>query len=327
MATKRSRRQFLARLAGAAASAIAATRRTADGRTTARQSAAPARPQAPAPSNDRLRLVLLGTAGGPTPKLTRAAPAQVLLFRGAAYVVDCGNGVARQLRLAGVPLPSIRHVFLTHHHSDHNADYGTLLLLAWASQLTTAVDTWGPPPLEKITRLFLEMSETDIKVRMADEGRPALAPLVRSHEITEDGVVLDQGGLRITCAHVHHPLVDRALAYRFDAAGRSIVISGDTSVTENLVRLAKNADVLVHEALYVPAIEKHPAALRRHLLDSHTPVEDVGRIAAEANVRTLVLSHFVPGETTAVPDSAWLEGAKKHFKGRVVVGRDLGEIT
>jgi ribonuclease BN (tRNA processing enzyme) len=280
-----------------------------------------------------MRLILLGTAGGPTPKLTRAASAQVVLYKGAAYVVDCGNGVARQLRLAGVSLQSIRHVLLTHHHSDHNADYGTLLLLAWASNLVTPVDTWGPPPLARMTRQFLDMSDTDINVRMADEGLPPLAPLVRPHEIAGDGVVLRNDDLTITCARVHHPLVDNAFAYRFDAPGRSIVISGDTSPSPALVRLARNADVLVHEVLYVPAVEKmivgspDPAALKRHLLDSHTTLDQVGLIAAEANVRTLVLSHFVPGETTAMADEVWRDGAKAHFKGEVVVGRDLMEIA
>lgn len=279
-----------------------------------------------------MRLILLGTAGGPTPKLTRGAPAQVILLNGAAYVVDCGNGVARQLRLAGVPLTSLRHVFLTHHHSDHNADYGTLLLLAWASDLATAVDTWGPPPLERITRLFLDMSETDIKVRMADEGRAPLAPLIRPHEITGGGVVLRDGELTVTCARVHHPLVDNAFAYRFDSRDRSIVISGDTSPSPALIRLAKNADVLVHEVLYVPFVEKivagsrDPAALRRHLLASHTPLDEVGRIAADANVKTLVLSHLVPGEATAVADQTWRDGAKAHFKGNVIVGKDLMEV-
>jgi ribonuclease BN (tRNA processing enzyme) len=279
-----------------------------------------------------MRLVLLGTAGGPTPKATRAAPAQVILFDGAAYVVDCGNGVARQLRLAGVPLPDIRHVFLTHHHSDHNADYGNLLLLAWASDLTVPVDTWGPPPLKRITSLFLEMSETDIKVRMADEGRPRLAPLIRPHEIAGDGLVVRDGGLTVTCARVHHPLVGDAFAYRFDSPGRSIVISGDTSPSPALVRLARNADVLVHEVLYLPAVEKmiagspNPAALRRHLLDSHTPLDEVGRIAADANVRTLVLSHFTPGEVTAVAEDVWRDGAQARFKGEVIVGKDLMEI-
>ncbi len=332
------RRRFLARMIGAVAGAVAATRRTSAGRTSGAPELDPSsnranRAQArQVPPPNRLRLTLLGTAGGPTPKVTRAAPAQVFLYDETAFVVDCGNGVARQLRLANVPLRSIRHVLLTHHHSDHNADYGNLLLLAWAADLATPVDTWGPPPLKKMTSLFLDLNETDIRVRMADEGRPALAPLIRPHEIAEDGLVLRDRDLRVTCAHVHHPLVARALAYRFDTPGRSMVISGDTSPSDRLVRLAKDADVLVHEVIYGPAIDQiasgspNPAALRRHLLDSHTPVEDAGRIAAEANVRTLVLSHFGPGETTAVTDAAWLEAARRHFKGEVIVGRDLMEI-
>jgi ribonuclease BN (tRNA processing enzyme) len=319
MNNKSSRRRFLAQSIFALAGALAGSRHRGV-------------PQAPVRGRDKTRLILLGTAGGPTPKLTRAAPSQAILFNGAAYVVDCGNGVARQLRLAGVSLQSIRHVFLTHHHSDHNADYGNLLLLAWASDLTTPIDTWGPPPLKKMTSLFLDMNETDIRVRMADEGRPPLPPLIRPHEISQDGVVLRDGALTVTCARVHHPLVADALAYRFDLPDRSIVISGDTSLSPNLVRLAKNADVLVHEVLYLPAVERmiagspDPAALRRHLLDSHTPLDQVGRTATEANVKTLVLSHFTPGETTAVADDVWLKGAKANFKGEVIVGKDLVEI-
>jgi ribonuclease BN (tRNA processing enzyme) len=105
-----------------------------------------------------------------------------VLINGAAYVVDCGDGVARQLVLANVPLPSVRHIFLTHQHSDHTADYGNLILLAWTAGLRTRLDAWGPPPLEKMTRLFFEMNAADIKTRIADEGRVPLAPLVHPHE-------------------------------------------------------------------------------------------------------------------------------------------------
>jgi hypothetical protein len=91
----------------------------------------------------RTRVILLGTAGGPFPKRGRSAPASVVVIDDMAYVVDCGNGVARQLVLAGLDLSRIRHVFITHHHSDHNADFGTLLLLAWTAGLKTPVDTWG----------------------------------------------------------------------------------------------------------------------------------------------------------------------------------------
>src|SRR5262245_8234035 len=96
----------------------------------------------PAIGRDSTRLILLGTGGGPRPKRTRSAPAQVILVDDVAYVVDCGDGVARQLVLAGVPLPNLQHIFLTHHHSDHNADYGNLILLAWAAGLRTRVDAW-----------------------------------------------------------------------------------------------------------------------------------------------------------------------------------------
>ena len=103
----------------------------------------------------KTRLILLGTGGGPRARKNSSAPAQVIVVRDRPYVVDCGSGVGRQLVFAGVPLPALRHVFITHHHSDHNADYGNLILQAWAAGLRTRVDAWGPPPLERITRLFL----------------------------------------------------------------------------------------------------------------------------------------------------------------------------
>ena len=88
---------------------------------------------------------------------------------------------------AGVPLPILRHVFITHQHSDHNADYGNLIWLAWTAGLSTRVDTWGPPPLAKMTTLFLEMNASDIDIRMANEGRVPLAPLVHVHERRDAG--------------------------------------------------------------------------------------------------------------------------------------------
>jgi ribonuclease BN (tRNA processing enzyme) len=278
------------------------------------------------------RLILLGTGGGPTPKANRAAPSQVILVNGAAYVIDCGNGVARQLVLAGVPLASLRGVFLTHQHSDHNADYGNLIWLSWAATLTTKVDTYGPPPLVKMTRLFLEMNDVDIKTRMADEGRPPLANLIAPHEIREPGPVLQDANVKVTAALVDHGAVKPAFAYRFDCPDRSIVISGDTRPSENLVRLAKDADVLVHEVMYLPALERliatepNAKTLREHLLASHTTTEQVGRIATEAGVKTLVLSHFVPGGAPVIEDQVWFDAVRPFYSGNLIVGRDLMEI-
>jgi ribonuclease BN (tRNA processing enzyme) len=278
------------------------------------------------------RLILLGTGGGPTPKPNRAEPAQVIVVNGAAYVIDCGNGVARQMVLAGLNLGSLRSLFITHQHSDHNADYGNLIWLAWASTLTSKVNTYGPPPLKEMTRLFLEMNDTDIKIRMADEGRPNLRPLIVPHEITDGGPVMQDANVKVTAALVDHGMLKPAFAYRFDCPDRSIVISGDTRPSKNLVRLAHGADVLVHEVMYLPALEKLAASepnattLRDHLKAAHTSTEDVGRIATEAGVKTLVLSHFVPGGTPVIPDKVWYDAVKPHFVGRLIVGRDLMEI-
>jgi len=276
----------------------------------------------PAPAS---RLILLGTAGGPTPKRRASAPAQIIVIDGRGYLIDCGNGVARQMVLAGV-FRTLRHLFITHHHSDHDADYGTLLLLEWGDQLETAVDTWGPPPLKRMTKLFLELNAADIAVRMRDEGRPPLAPLVRPHEITRGGFVMRDDLVTVTCAVVPHPLVPLALAYRFDCPDRSIVISGDTAPSDALVALARGADVLVHETLWVPGAPGAPgAALRKHIMSSHTAVEDAGRIATRAGVKTLVLSHFVPTDAMP-PDDVLIAAARTTFTGRVVVGRDLLEV-
>ena len=280
----------------------------------------------------RTRLIILASGGGPRPRKNRGSTAHAVIVDGVLYVVDCGNGVARQLAEAGVPLPSLRHVFVTHHHSDHNADYGNLLLLSWASGLRTRVDAWGPPPLEKMTRLFFEMNAYDIDTRIADEGRVPLVPLVHVHELTQAGAVMQDERVKVTAALVDHPPVVPAFAFRFDGPDRAIVFSGDTNKSDNLIRLATGADVLVHETLWVPAVDRlvarvpNAATLKKHIIDSHTAVEDVGRVAAAAGVKTLVLSHLVPADDPGITDDMWIAAARAHFKGEIVVARDGLEL-
>jgi ribonuclease BN (tRNA processing enzyme) len=312
MRTRIGRRELLIRAAGAATTALWPWHARAQ--------------------ETKTRLILLGTGGGPRPRKASSAPAQVIVINGTPYVVDCGDGVARQLVFADVPLPTLRHVFVTHHHSDHNADYGNLIWLAWAAGLRTRVDTWGPPPLEKMTRLFFEMNAPDIKMRIADEGRVPLVPLVHVHELNRDGEVMQDGNVRVTAALVNHPPVVPAFSYRFDARDRSIVISGDTARSDNLVRLARDADVLVHTAVYPPALDRlvarvpNAGSLKQSILAGQTSVEDAGRVAQAAGVKTLVLSHLVPPDDPDVTDQMWVDAARVHFGGSVIVGKDLMEI-
>ena len=256
----------------------------------------------------------------------------MIVANNAAYVIDCGDGVARQLVFADVPLTSIRHIFITHQHSDHNADYGNLIWLAWAAGLRTRVDTWGPPPLEKMTKLFFEMNAYDIDTRISNEGRVPIVPLVHVHEIRDNGAVVADANVKVSAALVDHPPVVPAFGYRFDGPDRSIVISGDTAPSDNLVKLARGADVLVHSVMYPAAIDRlvgrvpNAAMLKQSILAHQTSAEDAGRIAQAAGVKTLVLSHLVPADDPQVTERMWIEAAQSRFRGTVILGRDLLEI-
>ena len=278
------------------------------------------------------RIILLGTKGGPTIGEPRKNAATLLLINGTPYVVDCGYGVSRQLVAAGVPLNTVRFLFITHHHSDHNLEYGNLIYNAWATDLPFRVDAYAPPGLAKMTRDFFNYLKFDIDTRIADEGKPDLRKLIFVHEFNRPGVVLRNDDVKISAALVRHPPIKQAYAYRFDAKDRSIVISGDTAYAPELAEFAKGADVLIHEVIYLPGIEaivkraQNGAKLREHLLASHTSTEDVGKIAAQAGVKTLVLSHFVPGLDSSITDEMWTAGVRKYFNGQIIVGRDLMEI-
>jgi len=279
------------------------------------------------------RLILLGTRGGPrVGGAGRANPSTLILVDGTPYVVDCGYGSSKQLINAGVPLKALRYLFITHHHSDHELEYGPLFYNAWVGGLTSRVEAYGPPGLQKMTRAFFEYLKLDIETRIADEGRPDPRPLLVAHEIHGPGVVLQNAEVKVTASRVRHPPIAQAYAFRFDTKDRSVVVSGDTTYAPELVELAKGADVLVHEILYPPGLEAllarvpYATRLREHLLVSHTVPEDVGKVASQAGVKTLVLSHFVPGDDPTITDEQWAEGVRKHFAGRIVVGKDLMEI-
>jgi ribonuclease BN (tRNA processing enzyme) len=280
-----------------------------------------------------MRLVLLGTRGGPRVGASgRSNPSTLILVNEVPYLIDCGYGTTRQLLAAGVSLDHLRYIFITHHHSDHNLEFGTVFYNAWVTGLSARVDAYGPVGLEQMTKDFFNYMKLDIDVRMEDEGRSDPRKLILAHDINKAGVVVQNDDVKVSACQVHHPLVKQAYAYRFDSKDRSIVISGDTTYAPELADFAKGADVLVHEVMYLQGIEKlvkrlpNATRLREHLLASHTVPEDVGKIAAAANVKTLVLTHFVPGDDPSITDDQWTEGVRKHFHGRIVVGKDLMEI-
>jgi ribonuclease BN (tRNA processing enzyme) len=279
------------------------------------------------------KLVVLGTGAGPRPGRSRQMTSHVIVSNGAAYVIDCGLGATNQFALTGIPFSSIRSIFITHHHPDHNIEYGPLLVIGWVWGLPSSVQAFGPPPLGQMTEDFLRAYKTTIDFWAEDFKMKPLGAIAVS-EISSMGPVTADDNVRVSAALVRHPPVTPALAYRFDFKDRSIAFSGDTAPSDSVARIARGADVLVHEAMYWPAVEPYlknaiasgqPVKLEdfmAHMKADHTPVEDVGRIAQEAGVRTLVLSHLVPA-LDSISDDTWRAPAAKYFKGEIIVAKDL----
>jgi ribonuclease BN (tRNA processing enzyme) len=287
---------------------------------------------AESPARLRTRIVFLGTKGGPTVGKGASNPANLVVVNDTPFVIDCGNGVSRQLIAAGVPLPSVKYIFISHHHSDHNLEYGNLVYNAWAAGLSTPIHSFGPRGIEAMARTYWELNRFDVETRIEDEGRPDPRKLLIAKDITDDGMVLQTEDVKVTAFRTPHPPITDNFAYKFETPDGTIVFSSDTNYNPKLAEFAKGADVLVHEALYLPWVDrlvartKNGATLKKHLLESHTVAEDVGKIAAAAGVKVLVMSHLVPGDLD-VTDDDWTAEAKKNFSGRIIVARDLRELA
>jgi ribonuclease BN (tRNA processing enzyme) len=279
------------------------------------------------------RLVLLGTKGGPAIRggFTPAPSANLIVYNNVPYVIDTGYGVSFKLVAAKFPLPALRYVFITHHHSDHNAEFGLLMNNAWAIGLKTGVDAYGPAGMRALADGFWQAYKFDIDTRMADEGRPDLRKLVNIHEYTQ-GAVMAADGVKVTALRNVHPPITESFALKFEFPGKTIVFSGDTAYHPPLAEFAKGADILVHEVMYAPAMEalmrRTPNAptLLAHLKASHTLPDEVGRIATQAQVKKLVLSHLVPADDPSVTTQVWTDAVRATWSGDLVVAHDLMEI-
>jgi ribonuclease BN (tRNA processing enzyme) len=286
-----------------------------------------------AASPKRTRWIFLGTKGGPRITTGRSNPANVLLVDDVPYVVDCGAGISKRLVEAKVPLPNIRYVFVTHLHSDHVLEFGNMIDGAWSVGLDHEVDAFGPVGLAALTQAFWESNRADIEIRIPDEGKPDPRKLLVVKEITEPGPVMSNDKVKVTAFRTPHPpILERNYAYRFETPDGVIVYACDTAYNPALAKFAEGADLLIHEALYLPGVDAitrritNASTLKEHLLASHTSTEDVGRVAKAAGVKKLVLTHLVPGDDPSITDEMWMGGARKNFDGPIVVARDLMEI-
>ena len=253
------------------------------------------------------KLVLLGTAAGPVPGRSREMTSHVMLSNGSAYVLDCGMGVTNQFARTGIPFSALKSIFITHHHADHNIEYGPLLIVGWIQGLPLDVRAFGPPPLRQMTDDFMRAYKQTVDFWAEDFHMKPLTS-VNVQEISAAGPVTEDDNVKVSAILVEHPPVKPALAYRFDFKDRSIAFSGDTAPLEAVAKMAKGADVLVHETMYVPAVEKYikgqiaqgrPVkfeAFMAHMKADHTPSEDVGRIAQRGGRQNACALAPYPGD-------------------------------
>lgn len=249
----------------------------------------------PAPS-DSLTVILLGTGVGPSVNLQQYGESILVEAGGERFLFDCGRGAMFRLKQAGVPLGSITRVFLTHLHSDHILALPDLLLTGWAvGKRAGPLEVWGPAGTRDMMDHLQQAFAFDIHVRRdVDEHFPAPGIMVVSHDIQE-GVVFDEHGVTVTAFLVDHGPVRPAFGYRVDYRGRSVVLSGDTRVSENLIRHAQGVDVLIHEVIDPDALRTRPdrpsAEVVAAIIAHHTTPEEAGGVFTHVHPRLAVYSH------------------------------------
>jgi ribonuclease BN (tRNA processing enzyme) len=281
------------------------------------------RPLAAQSKTDSTVVVLLGT-GTPRPDPAAAGPATAVVYGSRVFLFDAGSGVMRRIVAAKLPVTGPTALFVTHLHSDHTLGYPDLILTSWVVGRTKPLEAYGPHGLKSMTDHIMAAWKEDIDIRTNGlEREPESGYAVHVHEIVP-GVVYDSAGVKITAIPVLHGSWKEAYGYRIDTPDRSIVISGDTRPAPALQAAARGVDVLIHEV--------HPEGGGRagappdpqwlqYQREFHTSDVELGRIAAAANPKMLVLYHFGARETAS--DQVVAAIRAQGYQGKILVGRDL----
>lgn len=275
------------------------------------------------------RLVLLGTQGGPLIRSYQQIPSSnLIVYKNIPFIIDTGYGTTFKLKDAGINLSTIKYIFITHFHSDHYLDLGPLLYNAWISGLAEPINIYAPAGINAMINAYWESNRFDIDTRIKDEERLDIRKLIITHEIKE-GILLSNSDVEISALKNIHPPIENSYAFKFKLGETIVVFSGDTLYCPALATFAAGADYLIHEVMYPAAVDemakRRPNATKliASIKSHHTSAEDVGRIAQTANVKSLILNHFVPPDDKSLTDQVWLDAVKNTFSGNIIIGKDL----
>ena len=271
------------------------------------------------------KVTLLGT-GTPAPQMARFGASILVEAGDGKFLFDCGRGATQRLLQLQIPFSDVSKLFLTHMHSDHLVGIPDLWLTGWIYGRKIPFEVWGPEGTRSMMYHLEKAFESDIHIRRdIDEMFPGEGIQVIANDFQE-GVVYDESGVKITAFDVDHRPVEPAFGFRIDYQGRSVVLSGDTRPSENLVKFAQGADLLIHEVVAPKAlIARTGHFTARHqqaVIEHHTTPEQAGEIFTRVGAKLAVYSHIVGGLGNDSDDEL-IEGTKKTYSGRFEIGEDL----
>lgn len=282
------------------------------------------------PTAAQTRVILLGT-GTPIPNAERSGPGLAVISGGEAYVFDAGGGMVQRAIEAWQTMDveelyptHIKHLFISHLHSDHTLDYPELAATFWWRR-TDKLNAYGPAGLQAMTEGYYAMQATDIALRTGG-NQPVKDPTlykVNVNEIAGDGVVFNNGAVSVEAFSVKHGSIHPAYGYKILTPDKSIVFSGDTSYSETLARKAKGVDVLVHEVISEEGWKALTPDWQAYHRSAHTLTSELARIAREAQPGVLVLTHILHYGAPIETAKSEIEAL---YDGKVVLGNDLDEF-
>jgi ribonuclease Z len=266
----------------------------------------------------------------PQPNPLRFGPATLIEAGRQKILVDAGRGTTMRLFQLGIPIGSINLLLLTHFHSDHVVGIPDIWLTGWLGgkfgRRSAPMRVLGPGGTRHMMHHLGQAFSADIAIRAADEGLPEEGARIAAAEFAGDGVIHDCEGLRITCFEVDHgDLIKPAFGYRFDYAGKSVVLSGDTRYCENVITHARDVDLIIHEVAMTRPELMSVERIRR-VIDHHSTPQDAAQVFRLAAPGLAVFNHLVLiGDETCPPPSVQdlIDAARETYDGMLVVGEDL----
>lgn len=276
------------------------------------------------------KVTLLGS-GVPNPRPDRFSQSTLVEAGPQKLVFDLGRGVTIRLWELNIPLGRINAHFLTHFHSDHTVGLPDLWLTGWLQppygRRTTPFLLYGPPGTKKLTDGLQMAYEDDIKIRLVDERNPPQGIAFDVHEFDAPAVIYERDGVKVSSFVVDHgDDIKPSVGYKVQYKGRSVVLSGDTRLSEEVVRQARGADLLIHEVAVIDpeALKRSPAFQR--IFGHHTSPEEAGGVFTRAKPKLAVYSHIARyGDANTPPpsDADIVQQTRKSYSGPLVVGADL----